>query len=481
MKKLNDQMISPKNYRINKFHLFGEDIQIGGMARPDKNLDQDMAMKYLKQKESVDILIGLTENSYEQLATANGIEYHHLPIRDFSKASVDTYDALYHEIGEATKQGKKVTIHCGAGDGRTGTALSSLKLREIMMEAALKDPSILDKPREKNKFIALPFATSNGNCTPFVEEAVMTIRNNRIVNLEEPSDDNGSHSVETQNDLDALMDYEQHLIEQIRKELRIREVMAIEQKEFKTILSKLQDLGRLLPEHKVFLDTIYNQLDDAQKEFFKNKITKESFKEFKLTYNNVFNDVEKRFQSNLKIWNDHLKPVLKIGKEDSLVNIETLVSASSISKSESIKQSIEIPSTTFKDKLSKLKETTNFSAQSDSTFTDHFSTSSTTNQRANKINNLQDDSVKKIHDELKKELALKPIPSKHLSNFLINPSDEHHFLKILSSEQLQIAISSVEKSEIPNKEIIKEALTNKLREKDTGMEKDSERSDHVMK
>ena len=36
----------PKNYRKHLFRLFGQDIQIAGMAAPDKNDDHDAAMKY---------------------------------------------------------------------------------------------------------------------------------------------------------------------------------------------------------------------------------------------------------------------------------------------------------------------------------------------------------------------------------------------------------------------------------------------------
>ena len=70
-----NESFRPQNYRKHNFpFLFGKDIQIGGMARPDNNNNQDEAMKYLKQNESMSLLIGLKEHSYEDLAKRNGLD-----------------------------------------------------------------------------------------------------------------------------------------------------------------------------------------------------------------------------------------------------------------------------------------------------------------------------------------------------------------------------------------------------------------------
>ena len=52
-------------------------------------------------------------------------------------------------------------------------------------------------------------------CTPLVKQAVEAVRQQRIA-----SDASGSHSVETENDIDTLLAYEIHLRQKIKQELQ---------------------------------------------------------------------------------------------------------------------------------------------------------------------------------------------------------------------------------------------------------------------
>lgn len=211
----------PRNFRAHRFNLFGDRITIGGMAAPHNNFGkEDEVFKYLKDEQNRDVLIGLHEQDFTADAQRNGIEYHHIPVPDvaITPISPEKYDAIYGVVKQATAEGKQVTIHCGAGDGRTGTALAALKLRELLENEAKENQSILDSDPENTALVHATFVTAELPCTPLVKQAVEAVRNDR-----EASSDNGSHSVETKNDIQTLIDYERHLRPIIKEELRVKQ------------------------------------------------------------------------------------------------------------------------------------------------------------------------------------------------------------------------------------------------------------------
>ncbi len=208
----------PYNYRTHDFHLFGKALSIGGMAGLHNNANNHDPLIYLRDTAKRVVLIGLHEtHNFTDVANLHGIEYHYIPIPDFEPTPIDPakYDAIYVALKKATAEGKQVAIHCGSGNGRTGTALTSLKLRELIETAAARNPAILDENPGKTTSV---HSTINGKvaCTPFVKAAVEGIRN------QSNPVDVGSKSVETTNDIHTLIAYEKHLRLVIKQELRAK-------------------------------------------------------------------------------------------------------------------------------------------------------------------------------------------------------------------------------------------------------------------
>lgn len=205
--------MKPTNYRVNTFQLFGMNLRVAGMGEAK---DREV-FRYLKVNESRTVVIGLRETSDEHIATTIGLVYHHIPIEDYDTKPVPPaiYDEIYDIVKRATAAGKQVVIHCRSGNGRTGVALASLKLRELLEEAAKNDALILDSKPTSNVSVLLKQIVPCA-CTPFVKTAVEAIRNAKTTL---PSDTKaGRYAVETENDVNTLIEYETHLQAVIKKQ-----------------------------------------------------------------------------------------------------------------------------------------------------------------------------------------------------------------------------------------------------------------------
>ena len=206
----------PHNYRTHDFHLFGKDLSIAGMAGLHNNANNKEPLIYLRDTAKRVVLIGLHEtHNFTPDATRYGVEYHYIPVPDLVRRPIDPakYDAIYAALKKATEEGKQVAIHCGAGDGRTGTALATLKLRELIEAAAKANPAILDEKPGATTSVYTTLNHKAVTCTPFVKAAVEGIRmqsNPMVI---------GSQSVETENDISTLIAYEKHLRIVIKQEL----------------------------------------------------------------------------------------------------------------------------------------------------------------------------------------------------------------------------------------------------------------------
>ncbi|KAG9082223.1 hypothetical protein FS749_007019, partial [Ceratobasidium sp. UAMH 11750] len=75
-----------------------------------------------------------------------GIEYHWLPVTDFTAASIDQLKQTY-QIYTGRPSGSSTLIHCGAGYGRTGTGVSAVQLQRTKGEQ-LPDRKAWDKDNE---------------------------------------------------------------------------------------------------------------------------------------------------------------------------------------------------------------------------------------------------------------------------------------------------------------------------------------------
>jgi protein-tyrosine phosphatase len=214
------EQIVPFNYRTHDFHLFDQDIQIGGMARQNyNNQDTETTLGLLKHINPHCVLIGLYQKyDFTSEAAAAGLTYVFIPVADFQLTSPKIYDDIYARIKQATSDGYQVTIHCGAGNGRTGAALGDLKLRELLETAAKEDPAILDDAPDSNaETILLSEIMMNFPCSPLVKQAIEHIRVHRHTFN---NNDNGIDSIESETDVISLLGYEKHLRQLIKHELQ---------------------------------------------------------------------------------------------------------------------------------------------------------------------------------------------------------------------------------------------------------------------
>lgn len=222
------------NFRINKIRLSGKDIPVAGMAGPHNHshlATEEISpalgtLKLLTENNCRRVLVNLhEEQDFLNEANEVGIEYYAIPINDFAEDSyasrlvpVAIYDKIYQIVMNAAAEGKMVIISCGSGDGRTGTALAALKLRELIEKKLEENPDVEEPPEVFGQFhIAvedpLDLETQLVPCSALVKEAIELIRKDRLFirNGNNSNSNNGLNSVEIENDVLSLMQYERYL------------------------------------------------------------------------------------------------------------------------------------------------------------------------------------------------------------------------------------------------------------------------------
>ena len=111
---------APRNFS------FVVDGIIAGLARPS---DDDVA-----GLPSLGIagLVSLTESPLDRDAVSlRGLEYLHLPVRDFGAPSVEAVRTFVDFVRRVrAERGGAVAVHCGSGLGRTGTMLACFLVSE---------------------------------------------------------------------------------------------------------------------------------------------------------------------------------------------------------------------------------------------------------------------------------------------------------------------------------------------------------------
>lgn len=195
-------------------------------------------------------------------------DWYDTPFEKTKRISPAVYDAIYLAAKKAQDKGKKIAIHCGAGDGRTGTALASLKLREILDDEYSKNNINFDNPPNMTEQIHTEFgglkdgAGCNVNVTPFVKKAIEKIRS-----FDKP----GHHSVESPNDVATLIMYERHLLNQLSLKHQNKTLMYPQidfNKEMflhNKVFVKMNNLARDCGADKNFLEALSNIDNTIQK------------------------------------------------------------------------------------------------------------------------------------------------------------------------------------------------------------------------
>lgn len=215
------------NYREVPIKLNGQNIMVGGFSRYEMDSNEG-AMTRVKNK-GVEAVVSLAGNYKKQFENAGMdpkfytsdttavYDWFNTPYKEGNEIKPEVYDAVYEAVVAAQKEGKKIAIHCGAGDGRTGTALSSLKLRELLEEAYNKNPKDFNSEQNKSEEIHMHHGVNgslggNVKVTPLVKQAIEEVRT-KSVNADGSI---GHHdSVESRNDVETLMLYEKHLRDQL--------------------------------------------------------------------------------------------------------------------------------------------------------------------------------------------------------------------------------------------------------------------------
>lgn len=99
---------------------------LAGLARPRHG---DIAAL---PSHGVVALVSLTEAPLDRDAVARqGLEYLHLPVRDFGAPSMETVETFVKFVRRIhAERGGAAAVHCGSGMGRTGTMLACFLVSE---------------------------------------------------------------------------------------------------------------------------------------------------------------------------------------------------------------------------------------------------------------------------------------------------------------------------------------------------------------
>lgn len=118
----------------------------------------------------------------------------------------EIYDRIYAAVLKAQEAGKKVAIFCGSGNGRTGTALACLKLRELVEQEFLGNPAGFSKlPNDRSASVhveQLRHMQKGDGYIPVTPMVKLAIEHIRAVN---------KSALELANDVETVLQYEQHL------------------------------------------------------------------------------------------------------------------------------------------------------------------------------------------------------------------------------------------------------------------------------
>ncbi len=98
--------------------------RLAGLADPGRDEALEQTLATLRDR-GIGGLVSLTEEppGAEALARA-GIEPLHLPVPDFAAPTIRQVTSFVLFVDRLTGENRAVAVHCGAGQGRTGTMLA---------------------------------------------------------------------------------------------------------------------------------------------------------------------------------------------------------------------------------------------------------------------------------------------------------------------------------------------------------------------
>ncbi len=119
---------------------------LAGSSRPNKFSDlQRLA------EEGVRVLVTVMLNPLDiDTVTSAGLEYHHIPVRDFGTPTLEQLQEFVNIVNENRTKGHPVAVHCLMGCGRTGVFLAAylisqgMSLEEAVWEVRQKRPCSIE-------------------------------------------------------------------------------------------------------------------------------------------------------------------------------------------------------------------------------------------------------------------------------------------------------------------------------------------------
>ena len=197
-------LANPKNNNLNEL-------------KQKKHTTEAAVLTRLKKAYNVDLVISLHEshNSQPAVDEVEGLDLVSIPLEDIcglvprgapipAHKAADLMD-ICDKVRACQEQNQQVAIFCGAGNGRTGTALVCLLLNDMYT----KNPDLLEKPT------LLGMAKgSNGESLEVPLPVVRAIEMVRLMS-------GNSQYVESASDLQSLANFHEALTDKLAKEAGI--------------------------------------------------------------------------------------------------------------------------------------------------------------------------------------------------------------------------------------------------------------------